>query len=268
MNQLKNQPIGFFDSGLGGLSVVKEVKKILPKESIEYYADNLNQPYGEKSLEQLIDYSFHIMDFLLGKNVKTCVIACNTATAASIKILKKHFTIPIIGMILPAVKEAISKTSNKKIGVIATEFTVKSQVYLNEIKKINPEIHVFSNYCPECVTLVEDGKNNSLEAEQIMQKYLIPLKKNRIDTLIIGCTHYAFLKNAITKYMGNKISLVDPAQSVALELRKVLTKEGILSNSGKTGENYYTSGDHETVEKIAQKILKVNNFHIWDVKTD
>ena len=266
MNKIEDQPIGFFDSGLGGLSVVSEVKKLLPMESIEYFADNQNQPYGEKKHSQLNKYSFRIMDFLLKKKIKACVIACNTATAASLETLRKHFTIPIIGVIKPAVKDAISKTINKKIGIIATEFTSKSKIYPIEIKKIDPKISVFSYHCPECVALVEDGKNNSQEAEKVVQKYLFPLKKNRVDTLIIGCTHYAFLKNAIFKCMGNNITLIDPAKSTSQELRRVLFQKGILSTSKKITENYYTSGDNEVVEKIAKIILKTDEFNIEKVK--
>jgi len=259
-NSINNQSIGFFDSGLGGLSVVEEVKKKLPNESIEYFADNLNQPYGEKSHKQLVGFSISIMDFLLSKKIKACVIACNTATAASLTILQKQFPLPIIGMVAPGVKHAISKTTNKKIGILATEFTVKSEIYAREIKKFQSEFKVYSTYCPECVAIVEEGKNNTPFAERIMSKYLLPLKKNKVDTLIIGCTHYAFLKDIIHEVMGEDVLIVDPAQSVAKELHKLLLCKGMLSASGTPKQNYYTSGNRELVERIAGKILKRRKF--------
>ena len=266
MNGIEKQPVGFFDSGLGGLSVVSDVKKLLPGESIEYFADNQHQPYGEKSQSQIIKYSSKIMHFLLKKKIKACVIACNTATAASLDTLKENFNIPLIGVITPAVQDAIKNTLNKKIGIIATEFTSNSQIYQMKIKKIAPEINVFSNYCPECVALVENGKNNSPEAYEIIKKYLSPLKKAQIDTLIIGCTHYAFLKNIISKCMGEKVTLIDPAESTSRELKKLLIQKRILNKGKKIKENYYTSGVSDVVEKTARLILNKEEFIIQKIQ--
>src|SRR5680860_567002 len=196
------QPVGFLDSGLGGLSVIKEVKKLLPRENIEYFADNLRQPYGEKNQDELIDYTIQIVSFLLKKKIKICVIACNTATAASLKKAKAYFSIPIIGVIQPAVQDAIKKTSNKRIGVIATEFTTKNGAYPEEIKRIAPEIKVFSNFCPEFVPIVEAGEFTAPETYEVAREYLKPLKEAQIDTLILGCTHHSFLKKVISDIMA------------------------------------------------------------------
>jgi len=265
---MKGQPVGFFDSGLGGLSVVKETKKILPLENIEYFADNQRQPYGEKSQPELVKYSLQIINFLLKKRIKACVIACNTATAASLKKAREHFSIPIIGVIHPAVQDAVEKTSNKRIGVIATEFTTKNGAYPDEIKKIAPEIKVFSNFCPEFVSIVEAGKFTAPETYEVAREYLKPLKDAQIDTLILGCTHYSFLKKVISNIMGPGVILVDPAVSTSLSLNEVLFQKGNLKEEGKGEENYYTTGLPEKVEKTAKIILSNDNFEIQKVKLE
>jgi len=237
---MKEQPIGFLDSGLGGLSVVREVKKILPRENIEYFADNQRQPYGEKSQPELIKYTSQIINFLLKKKIKFCVIACNTATAASLKQAKEHFSIPIIGVIKPAVQDAIKKTKNKRIGVIATEFTTKNEAYPQEIKRVAPEIKVFSN----------------------------SLKEAQIDTLILGCTHYSFLRKIISEIIDTEVILIDPAISTSLILKEILIQKGILKEEGKGEGNYYTTGFPEKVEKTAKIIFNSDIFKIQKVKLE
>jgi len=265
---LNNSPVGFFDSGLGGLSVVKEVKKLLPKENIEYFADNQRQPYGERSQSELIKYTLQIINVLLQKKIKTCVIACNTATSASRESAKEHFTIPIIGVIQPAVKDSLKRTLNKRIGIIATEFTTKNGAYPKAIKKIAPEIKVFSNFCPEFVSIVEAGKFTTTETYAVAQKYLAPLKEAKIDTLILGCTHFPFLKKVISEIMGQGVALINPAVSTSLFLKEILEKRGILNKERKSSENYYTTGLVKKVEKTAKIILNNNNFKIRKVKLE
>jgi len=265
---MRERPIGFLDSGLGGLSVIKEVKKLLPQENIEYFADNLRQPYGEKNQDELIDYTLQIISFLIKKKVKICVIACNTATAASLQKAREYFSIPVIGVIQPAVQDAIKKTSNKKIGVIATEFTTKKGAYSKEIKKIAPEIKVFSNFCPEFVSIVEAGKFTAPETYKVAREYLKPLKEAHIDTLILGCTHYSFLKKVISDIMDPGVVLVDPAVSTSLILKEVLIQKEILKEEGKGEENYYTTGSPVKVGKTAKIILNNGNFKIRKVKLE
>jgi glutamate racemase len=250
------------------LSVVKEVKKLLPREDIEYFADNQRQPYGEKNQDELIDYTLQIISFLIKKKIKICVIACNTATAASLKKAREFFSIPIIGVIQPAVQDAIKKTSNKRIGVIATEFTTKNEAYPKEIKIIAPEIKVFSNFCPEFVSIVEAGKFTVSKTYEVAREYLKPLKDAQIDTLILGCTHYSFLKKVISDIMDPEVILVDPAVSTALILKEILNQKGISKEEGKSKENYYTTGLPEKVEKTAKIILNSNNFKIQKVKLE
>ncbi len=263
---MREQSVGFLDSGLGGLSVVKEVKKLLPRENIEYFADNQRQPYGEKNQSELVKFTLQIINFLLKKKIKICVIACNTATAASLKKAREYFSIPIIGVIQPAVQDAIKMTSSKRIGVIATEFTTKNQAYPKEIKRIAPEIKVFSNFCPEFVSIVEAGKFTAPETYEVARGYLRPLRDTQIDTLILGCTHYSFLKKVISDIMGPEVTLIDPAVSTALTLKEVIIQKGILKEEGKGEENYYTTGSPKKVEKTAKIILNDNNFKIKKVK--
>jgi len=265
---MREQPIGFFDSGLGGLSVVKEIKKILPLENIEYFADNQRQPYGEKSQLELVAYTLQIIKFLLKKKIKVCVIACNTATAAGLRQVREYFTIPIIGVIQPAVQDAIKKTSNKRIGVISTEFTTKNQAYPKEIKRVASEIKVFSNFCPRFVPLVEAGKLTAPETYEVAREYLKPLKELQIDTLILGCTHYSFLKKVISEIMGPEVILIDPAVSSSLTLKEVLIQKGILKEAGKGEENYYTTGSPEKVKKTAKIILNNDNIEIQKIKLE
>lgn len=263
---MKEQPIGFLDSGLGGLSVVNEVKKLLPRENIEYFADNQRQPYGEKNQDELINYTFQIIHFLIKRRIKICVIACNTATAASLKQVKEYFSIPIIGVIQPAVQDAIKKTSNKRIGVIATEFTTKNEAYPREIKSIDSEIKVFSNFCPEFVSIVEAGKFTAPKTYEVAREYLKPLKDAQIDTLILGCTHYSFLRKVISDIMGPGVILIDPSASTSLTLKEVLIQKGISKEEGESKENYYTTGLSEKVEKTAKIILNSNNFEIQKIR--
>ncbi|MEA1939038.1 MAG: glutamate racemase [Candidatus Caldatribacteriota bacterium] len=268
---MKEQPIGFLDSGLGGLSVIREVKKLLPGEGIEYFADNKHQPYGEKKQVELINYTHKIINFLVEKKIKICVIACNTATAASLKKVRKIFSIPIIGVIQPAVRDAIKTTSNKRIGVIATEFTTKNQAYPKEIKKISPEIKVFSNFCPEFVSIVEAGRFTAPETYKIAREYLEPLKEVEVDTLILGCTHYSFLKKVISEIMGTGVTLVDPAVSTSLALKEILVQKEILreiEEKRESKENYYTTGNLETVEKTAKIILNSSDIGIKKVQLE
>ncbi|MGB6370729.1 MAG: glutamate racemase [Atribacterota bacterium] len=265
---MRDQPVGFLDSGLGGLSVVKEVKKLLPQEDIEYFADNQRQPYGEKNQDELIDYTLQIINFLIKKKIKICVIACNTATAASFKKAREYFSIPIIGVIQPAVQDAIKKTSNKRIGVIATEFTTKNGAYPKEIKRIAPEIKVFSNFCPEFVSIVEAGKFTASKTYEVAREYLKPLKDAQIDTLILGCTHYSFLKKVISDIIGPEVILIDPSVSTSLTLKEVLIQKGISKEEEESKENYYTTGLSEKVEKTAKIILNSDSFKIQEVKLE
>lgn len=227
--------IGIFDSGIGGLTVVKEVFKQLPQYQIIYFGDTARTPYGNKSKELITRYAFEDTDFLLAKGANLIIVACNTVSAvASDELKKKYKDIPIFEVITPAVNKAIKVTQNKKIGVIGTRATVNSRIYEDKINAIKNGFQIFGKACPLFVPLVEEGWAERPETKIIAKKYLFSLKSQQIDTLILGCTHYPLLRNLIQIKMGKRVSLVDPAEETVLSVKKFLD-------------------EHPTIEKTLQK---------------
>ena len=263
---MKQLAIGVLDSGIGGFSVVKELKRLLPKENIEYFADHVRQPYGPREQEEIEGFVVQIINFLLEKGIKACIIACNTATAAGLIRAKEYFNIPIIGVIEPGAKAAVEATSNGRIGLIATEFTVNSKVYHKEIKKIYPKAKIFANPCPKFTPLVELGQFEATETYQAAKEYLKPIKDAQVDTLILGCTHYPFLQKVISDIMGPKVRLVNPAYNTVLDLKKILEEKYLLKIDKNRKENYYTSGNPDNMEKVARAILNSFEYSVEKVK--
>ncbi len=224
MSSLRNRPIGIFDSGVGGLTVVKSVRKQLPNEDIIYFGDTARVPYGNKSRSTIIRFANEIMGFLVKNKVKAVVVACNTASSLSLPDLKRRYPMPIIGVIEPGVKAAIKNTKTKRVGVIGTESTIKSGAYDRELKKADKTCKLFAEKCPLFVPIVESRFDSDIIISQIARKYLRALKKNNVDTLILGCTHYPILKTIIKKVIG-KATLVDSSRAVAEELEKMLLKK-------------------------------------------
>lgn len=257
---MKEKAIGFLDSGIGGLSVLKEVKKLLPQESIKYFADNKRQPYGSKNKNEIEAYVLQIIKFLLKQGIKACVIACNTATAAGLERAKVHFDIPVIGVIKPGAEAAARETKNGIIGIIATEFIIKSKIYQKEIKKLTPHVKIFANSCPEFTPLVEAGKFEDFHTYQIAKKYLNPLKKAKIDVLLLGCTHYPFLYKIISEIIGPEVKLIDPAINTAKVLKKELKTRGLLKKNGDPVDIYYTTGSSKKVKKITEILIGTQNI--------
>ncbi len=257
---MKERAIGFLDSGVGGLSVLKEVKKLLPQESIRYFADNKRQPYGSKNRKQIEAYVLQIIKFLLKQGIKACVIACNTATAAGLERAKTHFDIPIIGVIKPGAEAVVRETKNGIIGIIATEFTIKSKIYQKEIKKFTPHIKIYANSCPKFTPLVEAGKFVDFQTYQIAKKYLNPLKKVKIDVLLLGCTHYPFLYKVISEIIGPEVKLIDPAINTAKTLKEELKIRGLLKKNGNPTDIYYTTGSFKRVKKITEILIGAQNI--------
>lgn len=221
----KNKPIGVFDSGIGGLTVVKRLSLALPNEDIVYFGDTARVPYGSKSNATVIDYAIQDTNFLLQKNVKLVVVACNTASSAALAELKKRFNIPIIGMILPGADMALAKTKKRKIGVIGTRATINNQAYSKALKKMDSEVEVFEKACPLFVPLAEEGWINHKATYEIANEYLKELKNQHIDTLVLGCTHYPILAEVIQDVMGNNVNLIDSgvaaAEAVKIQLREL-----------------------------------------------
>jgi len=263
---MKQLAIGVLDSGIGGFSVVKELKRLLPKENIEYFADHARQPYGPKEQEAIEGFVVQIINFLLEKGIKACIIACNTATAAGLIKAKKFFDIPIIGVIEPGAKAAVATTSNGKIGLAATKFTVNSKAYHKEIKRINPEIEIFANPCPKFTPLVESGQFETAETYQAAKEYLKPIKDAQVDTLILGCTHYPFLQKVISDILGPKVRLVNPAYNTVLDLKKILEEKHLLKIGKNRKENYYTSGNPDSMKRVARLLFNSFEYSIEKVK--
>jgi glutamate racemase len=251
-----DKPIGIFDSGIGGLTVVKEVIKLLPREDIVYFGDTARVPYGIKSRDTIIKFSLENTLFLLQKDVKMIVVACNTSSSLALPVIRKHFKIPILGVIMPGAKEAVYATKCGKIGVIGTRATIKSGAYEEEIHRLDPSIKVWSQACPMFVPLVEEGWVNDPIALKVAQKYLCGLKAKGVDTLILGCTHYPLLKAKIQGIMKQGVILIDSAQQVANEVRQVLSQEGLLAKkAGKAVREYYVSDEVAIFENVAKRFL-------------
>lgn len=229
----KERPIGIFDSGLGGLTVMKAVMKSLPKENLIYFGDTARVPYGTKSPEAIRKFSRQNASVLIARGVKAIVVACNSSSSHALEMLQRECRIPVIGVIDPGVRKVMAVTRNNRIGVIATRATVNSRAYSRRIKNAAPHAFVIEKACPLFVPLVEEGWFSSTVTEQIAQEYLVPLQKTGIDSLILGCTHYPLLKRVLRKVLGGKIALIDSADETARDLTVLLKKEGLLKQSRK-----------------------------------
>jgi len=252
----KDRPIGIFDSGVGGLTVVKEIFKALPNEEIVYLGDTARVPYGTKSLETIKRFSIENVEFLMRFNVKLIVVACNTSSSISLPILRNTFKIPIVGVIKPGVKKALTVSGSGKIGVIATPTTIKSKAYKNEIGRISRNIKVFSKACPLFVPLAEEGWTNGRITSEIAKKYLRSLSGKRVDTLVLGCTHYPLLKSVISRAIGKDVRIVDSASSVADEVKGILQGRGMLSDASKKPEHIFFATDEvEHFVRLGERFL-------------
>ncbi len=222
------QPIGVFDSGIGGLTVVKALIDELPAESIVYFGDTARVPYGTKSKTTIVKFSLENVEFLLRFGVKCIVIACNTSSSWALPTLRKYFKVPIVGVIRPGALAAVRQTRTKRVGVIGTSATIHSRAYETAIHRIDPAVKVFSQSCPLFVPLVEEGWLNGSICREVAEKYLKPLKRQRIDTLILGCTHYPLLAPTIQAALGNGTALVDSAREMVADVRGLLLGTDLL----------------------------------------
>lgn len=250
-------PIGVFDSGIGGITVVKELMSQLPGERIIYYGDTARVPYGNKSKETIIAYSKQIANFLMTRDVKAIVIACNTVSAVAFDDLRAELPVPVVGVVKPGAKAAAEATKNNRIGVIATRATVDSGVYEQFLKKTNPEISVYKQACPLFVPLVEEGWIDDEITDQIIHRYIDGLVAEDIDSLVLGCTHYPLLKERIRKAVGERITLVNPAYETAHHLKYVLEEHDLLNEETdmKFRNEYYVSDSPDKFRQFANKVL-------------
>ena len=247
------RPIGVFDSGVGGLTVLRELQQQLPQESTIYFADLGHFPYGPRYQAQVRHFALNIIRFLEKLDVKMVVIACNTATAAALNTAREVFDIPIIGVITPGAEAAVAVTRNKKVGVISTEGTLQSQEYLHTIREANPTISVFPKAAPKLVDLVEAGKAQAPETESVLREDLEDIQHFGADTLILGCTHYPLLRPLIGKILGDGVTVVDSAETTAARVKRVLGKNGLEYADHETPRHQiYVTGSPERFTKTAR----------------
>lgn len=264
----RNAPIGVFDSGVGGLTVVREIIRQIPNEKIIYFGDTARVPYGNKSQETVTRFSEQIVRFLRSFQVKTIVVACNTASAYAMEALERDMDVPIIGVVRPGAKAAAQVTRNGKVGVIATEATIGSRIYTKYIQELNRDVTIYGKACPLFVPLVEEGLLEDPVTDEIARRYLTELIDIDIDTLILGCTHYPLIRSTLGRIMGDRVTLVNPAYETAMELREMLAGLDLLSREPLTlGSNryqFYVSDKAEKFVRFANSIIK---YGILSAKT-
>lgn len=261
------QPIGFIDSGVGGLTVLKEALKQLPNENTIYLGDNARCPYGPRPKEQILAFTWQLTKFLLEKNIKMLVIACNTATAVALDEIKEKLPIPVVGVILPGARAAVKATKTNKIGIIGTQGTIQSASYETALRLKVPEIQPFSLACPRFVPIVESNQVRSSVAKKIVAETLLPMQRAKVDTLILGCTHYPLLRPLIQSVMGDKVTLIDSGVETIGEVSMLLDYFDIahLPVNHQPIREFYTTGSVDAFNQIARTWLEkpeINAKHI------
>jgi len=275
------RPIGVFDSGFGGLTVVREIAKALPSESILYFGDSARCPYGPRETGEVRRFVQEIGTWLSKQDVKAIVIACNTATAAGLDFAQQYFDVPVIGVIAPGAQAAVRTTKNRRVGVIATQGTIESNAYSEAIRKINPEITVYSVATPRFVEIAEQGIRmaegpledyTSLASkvyvrpafEEIARDYLEPLRRNAIDTLVLGCTHFPLLKALIGSVIGHSVTLISSAEELPHTLQELLERDGLKASSDATGSlRFYTTGNNiAEFKSFGSRVLQQELEHV------
>ncbi|MFD2759583.1 glutamate racemase [Lentibacillus juripiscarius] len=260
-----NKAIGVIDSGVGGLTVAHELMRQLPKERLIYLGDTQRCPYGPRSKDEVKKFTWEMVEFLLEKDIKMLIVACNTATAFTLHELKEHLSIPVIGVIKPGARAAINGTKSSHIGVIGTEGTIRSDAYAKALKDINADLDVQSLACPSFVPMVEQGRLSGEQTEEVVGDSLLPLKQKRnLDTLILGCTHYPLIKDTIQLVMGDDVAIISSSEETAREASTILEFHGILYKGEETPlHQFYSTGQLEVFAKIAEGIFKefINHFH-------
>lgn len=254
---MNNRSIGVFDSGLGGLTAVKQIMRELPDENIIYFGDTGRVPYGTRSAETILKYTRDDIRFLKSFDVKIIVVACGTVSSVALPTVKEESDIPVVGVVDAAVYAAVRSTKNKKIGIIGTPGTIKSGSYEKHIRAYDPSIGTFTNACPLFVPIVENGHFDTPVTDLLVEEYLCDIRKAGVDTLILGCTHYPLLKKAISRYMGSEVTLIDPGAEVAKYLKKKLGDDMLHEKSPDGAEySYYVSDDVRNFEELGGVFLE------------
>jgi len=247
--------IGVFDSGIGGLTVVHRMLEALPNEHLIYLGDTARFPYGTKSAEVVSRYALENAQFLLDKGVKMLVVACNTMSAVALDMLRTHTDVPIIGVIEPGARAALAATRNRKVGVIGTEGTISSGSYTRALRALDTGLEIYTRACPLFVALAEEGWVDNAIAEQAAAMYLASLRQSRIDTLVLGCTHYPLLANTIGGYLGPEVQLVDSATETAREVARTLAAHGLEAASGPGSTSFFVTDVPDRFIKVASRFL-------------
>lgn len=245
-------PVGVFDSGVGGLTVVREIIRQLPNENIVYFGDTARVPYGNKSQNNVIRFSEQIIRFLITKQVKAIVIACNTASALALEAVKDRFDIPVIGVVVPGARAAVEASRNRKIGVVGTDATVRSGVYTRVIEEMDARVEVVEKACPLFVPLVEEGFKEHVVTQEIIEYYLESMKQTDIDAMILGCTHYPLLRSRIMDYLGSQIQIVNPAYETAMDLKKLLGDRDLINDGTVEPHSTYKFYVSDAADKFRQ----------------
>lgn len=252
----RTRPIGVFDSGLGGLTIVREIRKRLPNEDIVYFGDMARLPYGTKSKEQILSFSIQNTLFLMKQKVKAIVVACNSSSSAAYSFLKRHFNLPILDVIAPAAEEALRCSASKKIGVIATQATIESRAYDKALKQSGGKVSVLSQACPLFVPIVEEGWLEGEITEDIIRAYLKSFTAKKVDSLILGCTHYPLLRKSIKKVLPKGVQIVDSIGPTVGKLASILDKKGLRYPSERRGQlRIYVSDKPRNFIKVGEKFL-------------
>ena len=253
---MNNNPVGVFDSGVGGVTVVKAIQEELPREHLIYFGDTARFPYGPRPLDEVKKYVFEICEYLIGQDVKLIVIACNTGTAAGLKDAQKNFNVPILGVIEPGARGAVLATKNRRIGVIGTKGTIESHAYDEAIHALDAGVEVKSGACPRFVDFAEGRGGQDGDILEVAQEYLYPLLDAGIDTLILGCTHYPMLRDVIQQTVGSSVTLISSADETALEVKETLVRRGLL-NDGKNHphDKFIVTGDRTSFLTLSQSFL-------------
>jgi glutamate racemase len=251
----KEKSIGIFDSGIGGLTVVKALLDILPREDLLYLGDTARTPYGTKSAEVVRRYSFENAEFLLEKGVKLLVVACNTSTAVALEALQERFDVPVIGVVEPGAEAAVAQTQSGRVGVIATEATISSGSYTRALRRLRSDLEIYTRPCPLFVPLAEEGWVDNAVAKATTRVYLETLRRSGIDALILGCTHYPLLRAAISQVMGDGVALVDSGRATASRVRQELESRHLLRGQGRGSVSFFVTDTPERFVRVGARFL-------------
>jgi glutamate racemase len=256
MASTNEKPIGVFDSGIGGLTVVRALQRELPHENIVYFGDTARVPYGPKSPQVVREYAAQDVDFLLSRDIKMVVIACNTVSAVALDVVMKHARMPVVGVIIPGAGAAVAATAKKRVGVIGTIATVNSNAYTNAIRQIDRQVQVFSHACPLFVPLAEEGWIDHKVTDLVAREYLFPFKLENIDTLILGCTHYPVLRNAIRSAVESHVTLIDSGSATAAEVSRALDENELRNpSSQRPNLQFYVSDFPSKFTEVGERFL-------------